>query len=159
MIKLKIEGSGEEIVSLIYALRDNGDNGGVNIQTPLPTPPSAPAEAVPQFSEDQVNNGCAVFYALIEGWSQGFGVEGAEQPDRKTLLIRAIESSYLDLQAFLSHCQGLTRAVKTVAPESWSKVQARLIAENLASVSSALGIAGIADHLEYTNEYRQENLS
>jgi len=169
VIKLTVEGEGEEIVAVLHALQSiapaptfdptlllGGDEHTEEDEEPTNGTAVTPAKT-PNPSEEVVRAGCDVWYGIIHAWEQGFGDESAEQPDRGELMIRAINTAAADIFAFLRYCDGLTRVVRTCRPD-WTTVKARLIAENIASVSSALGIPGIADHLEYTNEYTREVL-
>ena len=60
--------------------------------------------------------------------------------------------------AFVQNAGGLTQAVSAVAPSMEARKR-RLIAENIASVSSAMGVSGLADMLEYKKEYRNMGVS
>jgi hypothetical protein len=168
VIKLTVEGEGEEIVAVLHALQSIAPAStfdptlllGLDDHSEEEEPTNGAAiepAKTPNPSEEVVRAGCDVWYGIIHAWEQGFGDEEADQPDRGELMIRAINTSATDIFAFLRYCNGLTRLVRTCRPD-WSTVKSRLIAENIASVSSALGIPGIADHLEYTNEYTREVL-
>ena len=180
MIKLTLEGDGAEIVHILEALRAAGGGGAVVVKmpagefTPAASMPSSPASAppspapwatpennplshLPPPTPEQVREGCNAWLGLTSEWARGFGDEAVDQPDRAKLIVRTMEAHSRDLFAFLRHCQGLTALVRTVHPK-WSKKEARLIAENIASVTSAVGIPVIADYLEYTTEYSRENL-
>ena len=163
-MKFSMEGDGAEIVSVLRTLQGPVSSG----TDPFFSFPPAVAEvekaeieveaqASPSPSEATVRAGCDVWYGIIHTWAQGFGEEGVEQPDRGQAIFGAMTTNSADIFAFLRYCDGLTRLVRTIRPD-WSVVKARLIAENIASVCGALGIPGIADHLEYTKEYTREAL-
>jgi len=172
MIKLTVEGNGDEIVAVLQALQSIAPTPSFDPTLLLSAAdeseedeseeddgeePTNGHAKTPNPSEEVVRAGCDVWYGLIHTWEQGFGNEDAEQPDRGDMLIRAMNNSAGDMFAFLRYCDGLTRLVRTCRPD-WTTVKARLIAENIAQVASALGIPGIDDHLEYTNEYTREVL-
>jgi|7_EtaG_2_1085326.scaffolds.fasta_scaffold16184_3 hypothetical protein len=170
-IKLSIEGDGAEIVSILHALRAGGGTlpqlGNALLvpeTSPVegddlldPFPPGDDGASQPSPSEATVRAGCDVWYGIIHTWAEGFGEEGVDQPDRGHAILSAMTTNSADVFAFLRYCDGLTRLVRTIRPD-WPVVRARLIAENIASVCGALGIPGIADHLEYTKEYTREAL-
>jgi len=94
------------------------------------------------------------FYYLVNNWSNGFGIPGASQPDRVKLLEATMESEGGKILGFLRSVGGLTQAVMDVLP-SLSHRDSRLLAENIASVSSAVGWSDLADTLEYDRKYRE----
>jgi hypothetical protein len=159
MIKLNIEGNGGEIVALIQALQ------GTSFAPPLePAPllaavdpePGATHDVAPSpaYTEEQVQKGWAAFSDLVNGWAVNFGPDGdpANQPDRIALLDTSLRYFTL-MMAFIEYSQGLTRAVKTVAPDHWTQAFCRQIAENIVSVSSASGVSGFSDTLQYGQDY------
>jgi hypothetical protein len=95
-----------------------------------------------------------VFRELVREWAVNFGhdQDPEKQPKRLKLLDEALKR-FGALMAFIHTCEGLTRAVRTVAPPTWTKKECRLLAENIASVASATGVGEFADHLEYTAEF------
>jgi len=99
-------------------------------------------------------SGGVAFYYLVNNWSNGFGIPGASQPDRVKLLEATMESEGGKILGFLRSVGGLTQAVMDVLP-SLSHRDSRLLAENIASVSSAVGWSDLADTLEYDRKYRE----
>jgi len=159
MIKLKIEGDGGEIVALIQALQ------GAPFAPPLePAPlleavdtePDATHDVAPPpaYTEEQIQKGWAAFSDLVNGWGVNFGPDGDpdRQPDRIALLETSLRYFTL-IMAFIEYSRGLTRAVRTVAPDHWTQQFCRSIAENIVSVSSATGVPGFSDALQYDQDY------
>lgn len=101
--------------------------------------------------KERAESGGVAWYHLVSEWSHNFGVEG-DQPDRAKIVTDAMNDHGRDMIFYARQQNGLTRCVRSVAPQL-SKAESRLIAENIASVSSALGI-GLADFLEYDQETR-----
>jgi hypothetical protein len=104
-----------------------------------------------QALKERAESGGVAWYHLVSEWSQNFGVEG-EQPDRAKIVTDTMNDHGRDVIFYVRQQGGLTRCVRSVAPHL-SKKESRLIAENIASVSSALGIA-LSDFLEYDQETR-----
>lgn len=181
---IRLEADGAELVAVIQALArairaEPGEAQAAPALLPAPLiptanpvisdgPPPAPTttaesfwnEAVPSSEPpkrdtraERAQAGGVVFYHLVSTWAQNFGTEGT-QPDRAKCLTDAMTDESLELFAFIHNAGGLTQAVTSVAPQMAPR-QRRLIAENIASVSSALGITGLADMLEYTKQYRK----
>jgi hypothetical protein len=98
--------------------------------------------------------GGVAFYYLVSNWSNGFGIPAAPQPDRVKLLEATMESEGGKILGFLRAVGGLTQAVMEVMP-NLSHRDTRLLAENIASVSSAVGWSDLADTLEYERKYRE----
>lgn len=160
MIKLKIEGDGGEIVALIHALQ-GGSGRSEAWQAPLleaagtEPDPAQPDVAPPlAYTEEQIQKGWAAFSDLVNGWAVNFGPDGDpdKQPDRIALLETSLRYFTL-MMAFIEYSRGLTRAVKTVAPDHWTQQFCRSIAENIVSVSSATGVPGFSDALQYDQDY------
>lgn len=120
-----------------------------------PIPTSEPVK--PDTRAARVQAGGVVFYHLVSTWGQNFGTEGV-QPDRVKCLNDALTDESLEIFAFVQNAGGLTQAVSAVAPSMEARKR-RLIAENIASVSSAMGVSGLADMLEYKKEYRNMGVS
>jgi hypothetical protein len=118
-----------------------------------PVPSSEPEGQVYQEKvlRERAESGGVVWYHLVTTWAQNFG-ESGKQPDRAKLLTDAMNDGGSDMIFYVRQQGGLTRCVRSVAP-NLSKAQSRLIAENIASVSSALGIP-LHDFLEYDKETR-----
>jgi hypothetical protein len=108
-----------------------------------------------QMLKERSESGGIAWYHLVSAWSQNFAMDG-DQPDRANILTDMMNNHGRDVLFFISKHGGLTRAVQSVRAESSSKAESRLIAENIASVSSALGI-GLSDFLEYDQESRTLN--
>jgi len=134
------------------------------------TPPSVPTPAESFWSSEvsssvpltdpqkdpraeQVESGGIAWYHIVSTWSRNFGTEG-EQPDRMKCITDTMLDESISVYAFVRNAGGLTQAVRSVAPQM-TKRQSRLIAENIASVTSALGIVGLTEMLEYSKEYRK----
>ncbi len=162
MIKIRIEGEGSDIVKILQALQglDARGSTGVEPTAPVPalaaTPAGAPFPAPPEEPADQktVERGMSAFSDLMQAWAVNFGPDVAPdaQPDRPKLLDRSMKD-FSAILAFIHYCGGLTRAVRTIAPHKWDKRFCRLLAENLVSVSSAMGVGAYSDALEYTPEF------
>jgi len=108
-----------------------------------------------QMLKERSESGGIAWYHLVSAWSQNFATDG-DQPDRAKIVTDMMNNHGRDVLFFISKHGGLTRAVQSVRAESSSKAESRLIAENIASVSSALGI-GLSDFLEYDQESRTLN--
>lgn len=125
--------------------------------TDLPTSdpkPDAPALRLPPQTSphpEHVRIGCDVWYGLLSQWLINFDIEG-DQPDRAKILMDTFCDSSIEMLAFLRYCGGLTRLVLTLQPDL-PKKRIRHLAENIAQVSSALGLPGVSDSLEYSREY------
>ena len=160
MIKLNIEGDGEEIVALIQALQSGG-LGVAPVETaPLLSAvdtepdPAQPDAAQPTYSDEQIRLGWSAFSDLVNQWAVNFGPEGDpdKQPDRLALLDTSLRYFTL-MMAFIHYSGGLTRAVRSVGPDHWTQDFCRKIAENIVSVSSATGVVGFSDTLKYDQDY------
>tara|TARA_R110000751_G_scaffold242845_1_gene343108 strand:- start:4117 stop:4707 length:591 start_codon:yes stop_codon:yes gene_type:complete len=119
-----------------------------------PVPTSAPDKKKlyqGQVMKERAESGGVAWYHLVSEWSKNFNTEG-DQPDRATVVTDAMNSHGRDILFYARQQGGLTRTVRSVSPKL-SKAESRLIAENIASVSSALGI-GLSDFLEYDQETR-----
>lgn len=116
-------------------------------------PMAAPMDPKKDHRYELVQNGGIAWYHLVSMWSTNFGTEGP-QPDRGTALIELMTDEGVGIYAYLRREGGLTQAVRSVSPQLGTK-QSRLIAENIAQVSSAMGISGLADLLEYTRQFRK----
>lgn len=119
-------------------------------------PGSGPADPVPKAYQDKmlrerVESGGVAFYHLVTTWAQNFNRKG-KQPDRARAVAETMQEHGRDVFFFLRDVGGLTKAVRSVSP-NLGKAESRLIAENMASVSSALGV-GLSDYLEYDQETR-----
>jgi hypothetical protein len=102
--------------------------------------------------KERSESGGIAWYHLVSAWAQNFATDG-DQPDRAKIVTDMMNNHGRDVLFFLRKQGGLTRAVRSVRSDSASKAESRLIAENIASVSSALGI-GLSDFLEYDQEAR-----
>ena len=160
MIKLNIEGDGEEIVALIQALQ----GGGVGIAPVETAPllsavdtapdPAADVASEPAYTEEQVQKGWSVFSDLVNKWAVNFGPDGdpSAQPDRLALLEISLRH-FNAMLSFIHQSGGVTRAVRSIGPDHWTKDFCRKIAENIVSVSSATGVSGFSEMLEYDQDY------
>ena len=157
MIKLKVEGSGEEIVGLILALRGAAPVAVAahRVEEAAPAAAGGPYPPEPlQMDSALVQKGMQHLHGLVQAWAVNFGhdADPEAQPDRLKLLDDSMRH-FNAMLAFIHYSQGLTRAVRTVAPQTWTKHLCRKLAENIASVSSATGIGELAAALEYTSEF------
>lgn len=150
-MKFTFEGEAQDITLILEAVVElfpssslpvTQDQGNEAVSEPITRERDAPP------SPEAVQAGSASWYGLIELWEQGFGQDLADQPNRTEALLQTMNQHSSDVFAFLRYCDGLTRAVVTCFPHMDRK-RARQIAENVAQVASAMGIPGIADHLEY----------
>lgn len=116
-----------------------------------PSPDHPPVRVTPSPHPELVRAGCDIWYGILDRWLVNFDAEG-EQHDRAKILLDTFSESSTEILAFLRYCGGLTRLVLTLKPEL-PKKRIRHLAENIAQVSSALGLPGISDQLEYTREY------
>lgn len=104
-------------------------------------------------------HGRDLWLALIEMWRQGFGVEGVPQPDRVNTLLRVLLMDGGSVFAYLRTKKGITDATRDVLTEIHQrpldreiKREARLLAENIAQVSS-FHAPDLTERLEYTAEF------
>lgn len=125
----------------------------VDLPTSDPKPDAPALRLPPQTSPhpEHVRIGCDVWYGLLSQWLINFDIEG-DQPDRAKILMDTFCDSSIEMLAFLRYCGGLTRLVLTLQPDL-PKKRIRHLAENIAQVSSALGLPGVSDSLEYSREY------
>ena len=137
------------------------------VVSPLPVEPIAaptPEEVKREEQRAKALHGKDLWIALVELWRTNFGIEDAPQPDRVPNL-HAATNPYVF--AYLRSKAGLTDATREaiylldggdpdVAVKELTKAQlreARLIAENIAAVSS-FHAPDISELLEYTYEFR-----
>jgi len=103
---------------------------------------------------DQITEiGKTVFNKFMKTWSQGFGDENAEQPDRATLMNKTMSDYSLHVIRYVKSVGGLTSATMRAFPTTDYtyipyRKQMRLLAENIAQVSSIL-CPPLSELLEY----------
>lgn len=153
---------------------DNDDSSPGATVTPLrvvpqpseATEPVAPASSALSPEEEKraadtakALHGRDLWLALIEMWRQGFGVEGVPQPDRVGTLLRVLLMDGGSVFAYLRTKKGITDATRDVLAEIHQrpldreiKREARLLAENIAQVSS-FHAPDLTERLEYTAEF------
>lgn len=120
--------------------------------------PTAEEKAKAEAEAAKLLHGRDLWLALIEMWRQNFGVDAA-QPDRVGTLQRVIQMGGSDLNKYLATKAGVTDATRDVLCELLQrpldkaiKKEARLLAENIAQVSS-FHAPHLTEMLEYTREY------
>lgn len=113
-----------------------------------PTPEvNATAEAERQ-RQARLTRGYETFAGLLNLWRQGFGFEGAEQPDRVKALNDILSGGLSGpMHAYVKGCGGLRAAIRAVLPPRDHHLVDPL-AENIAQVTSAIQWSEIADLLE-----------
>ncbi len=97
--------------------------------------------------------GQKVFKKFVTKWSEGFGDENAEQPDRADLMNRTMSDYSLHIIRYVRSVGGLTSATMRAFPvadftQTPYRRRMRLLAENMAQVSSIL-CPPLSELLEY----------
>ena len=134
----------------------------------IPDEPNHPSSQLTEQEEkdllraaEAAQEGSVIWAGFIQTWKQGFGIEGVPQPDRAKLLTETMTLYSLHTFAFIRACGGLTSAVINVSTmpsnpadrKEWKK-ECRIIAENIAQVSSIL-CPPLCQFLEYPWKNRE----
>ena len=111
-------------------------------------------------------HGRDIFYGLIEMWLKGFNMPGVEQPDRKTVLNRVMNSDGRAVTLYIKKMGGLNSAVRDCYAEMSGeqdtnneifKMISRRVAENIYQVASLDYKEEISDWLEFGKGYHDIN--
>jgi hypothetical protein len=114
-------------------------------QLPVASQPVQSASAADD-ADARVEEGARAFGELVRIWSQNFGVEGAEQPDRGAALMGCVNGYGRQITAYIRERGGLAGAIidcllrmNLCAPENANRF-GKTIAYNMVQVGSVLTV-------------------